>query len=114
VLIFMVVSNNVEEPEGRIRKWLDQLISFRLSIPTESIEESEEFSVELPDRRVLVRLPQLLGLVDRIQGLGPLSVPTALHSLDSSTGPSSSRTIRLGRNPFVCCHRERWASKSPV
>ncbi len=38
----MVIPEIIEEPESRIRKWLDQLKSFRLSTPITSIKESEE------------------------------------------------------------------------
>lgn len=38
----MVISNIVEEPDRRIREWLGQLKSFRLSTPIESIKKSEE------------------------------------------------------------------------
>lgn len=38
----MVMSNIVEGPDRRIREWLGQLKSFRLSTPIESIKKSEE------------------------------------------------------------------------
>jgi len=40
----MDVSNISEEPDSRIRKWLDQLNSFRISAPITSIKKSEEAS----------------------------------------------------------------------
>jgi len=40
----MVVSNIIEEPDSRIRKWLNQLKSFNLSVPITSIKRSEETS----------------------------------------------------------------------
>ncbi len=38
----MDTSNIIEEPDSRIRKWLDQLKTFRLSAPITSIKNSEE------------------------------------------------------------------------
>jgi len=38
----MVISNIIEEPDSRIRKWLDQLTSYRMSVPVTSIKKLEE------------------------------------------------------------------------
>ena len=40
----MVISNIIEEPDSRIRKWLDQLKSFRISAPITSMKKAEEIN----------------------------------------------------------------------
>ncbi|MFW9823457.1 MAG: hypothetical protein ACFFE4_11005 [Candidatus Thorarchaeota archaeon] len=40
----MSISNNEDGPENRIKKWLEQYVSFRLPEPTTSIKEPEEIN----------------------------------------------------------------------